>query len=214
MFGIQLVTLAVSGLLGLGYFRYIEEAPGTKRTVCKTSPIMLLAVCAAMAGGPVLLIVALALSALGDAFLAYEGDRPLLGGLSSFLLAHVAYIALFLPMADIGVLSDQTWRLVAGAAVVALSLGMAVRLYRPVGNLAGPVMAYVTVIAVMVLLSLMLDDVMIFAGAMIFMASDTALALRIFVFRPGSRENRIAGLFVWASYYVAQLVLTLVLLDR
>lgn len=210
----QLATLVASGLLGLGYFRYLEGGPGTKRTVCKTLPILFLALYAAMAGGPILLIVALVLSACGDAFLAYEGDKPLLGGLSSFLLAHVAYIALFLPMSDFGVFGDEPWRFGAAAAVVALGSSMAMRLYRPVGDLALPVLAYISVIVAMVLASLVLDDAMIFAGAMIFMASDTALAFRIFVFRPGSRSYRLAGMFVWASYYVAQLVMTLALVGR
>lgn len=210
----QLATLAASGLLGLGYFRYLEGAPGAARTVCKTLPILLLALYVAMASGPVLLIVALALSACGDAFLAYEGEKPLLGGLSSFLLAHVAYIALFLPMADVSVLGGEPWRFAAVAAVIALGAGMAKKLYQPVGDLALPVVAYICVIVAMVLTSLALDDAMIFAGAMIFMVSDTALALRIFVFAPGSRSNRLAGLFVWTSYYIAQFVMTLALVGR
>jgi uncharacterized membrane protein YhhN len=38
----------------------------------------------------------LALSALGDAFLAHEGDAAFLGGLGSFLAAHILYAVLFI----------------------------------------------------------------------------------------------------------------------
>ena len=212
MIEVQFATLAVSGLLGIGYLRYVSDTPGTLRTVCKILPILLLAFYAATAGGPALLVLALLLSALGDAFLAYEGDVPLLGGLSSFLLAHVAYIALFLSTADPGLLTLEPWRWLAAVAVIALGLGMALRLRRPVGNLVLPVMAYITVIVAMAVTALMLEDATIFVGAIIFMLSDTALALRIFVFSPDSRIASMAAIFVWASYYTAQLVLTLALI--
>ena len=48
---------------------------------------------AVVENGPLLLFAALALSAVGDAFLSREGDRAFLGGLASFLAAHLAYIA-------------------------------------------------------------------------------------------------------------------------
>ena len=89
----------------------------------KTLAVGLLAVLVVVEDGPLLLVAALALSAVGDAFLSRDGDKAFLGGLASFLAAHLVYIALFLTRAaapDLRCLpnlarrrSPSPWRLVA-----------------------------------------------------------------------------------------------------
>jgi uncharacterized membrane protein YhhN len=71
------------------YLLALNKAPALGRTVAKTMAVGALSGLAFHAGGPALLIVALALSALGDAFLAHEGEAAFLGGLGSFLAAHM-----------------------------------------------------------------------------------------------------------------------------
>src|SRR5690606_40854198 len=95
------------------------DAPSWRRTAMKTAAVALLALLAALEGGPVLLVLALAISAVGDAFLAQNGRQRFLLGLGSFLIAHLAYIVLF-------------WRSVLGEDFI-LS-----RLWRP------PLLAFVT----------------------------------------------------------------------
>ena len=55
----------------------------------------LLAVLVFVENGPLLLFIALAMSAIGDAFLSRAGDRAFLCGLAAFLAAHLVYIGLF-----------------------------------------------------------------------------------------------------------------------
>ncbi len=66
------------------------------RSAAKTLAVAMLAVLAFMQGGPLLLVAALALSAVGDAFLSRDGEKAFLGGLASFLAAHILYVPLFL----------------------------------------------------------------------------------------------------------------------
>ena len=87
-------------------------APSWRRTIAKTLAVSLLGVVAMLAGGPVLLVIALLLSAAGDAFLAHTGERAFLAGLASFLAAHIGYVLLFAGTGDglAGIGSDW-WRL-------------------------------------------------------------------------------------------------------
>ena len=90
------------------------------RSAAKTLAVAMLAVLAALQGGPLLLVVALALSAVGDAFLSRDGEKAFLGGLASFLVAHIVYIALFLRSGGgLGLLGAESWR---GAIALALAV--------------------------------------------------------------------------------------------
>src|SRR5690606_24910031 len=90
--GILLLSIAAALL----YLPVLGRPPSLRRTAVKAGSVALLAALAFEAGGPLLLVAALALSALGDAALAQEKDRFFLAGLVSFLLAHIAYVVLFL----------------------------------------------------------------------------------------------------------------------
>ena len=58
-----------------------QHAADAARTAVKTLAVALLAVLTFVENGPLLLFAALALSALGDAFLSRDGDRTFLAGL-------------------------------------------------------------------------------------------------------------------------------------
>lgn len=122
---------------------------GMGRAMLKTLCVALLAVAAGMEAGSYWLPVALALCALGDFLLAYDGENAFLAGLVAFLLGHLAYVVLF-------------WRVGGGEAaicafgygVVALvALGviwMSAKLWPHTGPMRWPVIAYTLVIAAMV----------------------------------------------------------------
>ena len=199
--------IAVS-LLGFGVYLFVlDQPPSLKRTIAKTVAVGVLAALAFLAGGPVLLVVALALSAAGDAFLAHEGDPAFLGGLGSFLLAHIAYAVLF-----IGAGTGLAAAPVSGVvAVVVFALVMGTLMVRNAGPLALPVAVYVLAIAVMGLGGVTLGG-LVLLGAALFMASDAILGSEKFLMPETSSLRRISAPAVWMFYYAGQALITLSLL--
>lgn len=204
-------TLIFSVVAALLYVFVLDTQPSLIRTVAKTLAVAFLAVLAVVQGGPLLLAVALALSALGDAFLSREGDRAFLAGLGSFLAAHLVYIALFwLSGGSFDILTAQPWR--AGVAIVmaVFALLILARLLRVVApDMRLPIVAYVTAIVAMGVAALTLDNVFVIAGAVLFIASDAILAAEKFLMASLSPRRRPARIAVWALYYAAQVLITL-----
>lgn len=199
--------LAVS-LLGFVVYLFVLDQPASlKRTLAKTVAVAALAALAFLAGGPVLLVVALALSAAGDAFLAHEGDPAFLGGLGSFLLAHIAYAVLFLASGP-GLAAAPVPGIVA---VVVFALVMGTLMVRKAGALALPVAAYVLAIAVMGLGGVTIGG-FVLLGAVLFMASDAILGSEKFLMSEASSLRRLTGPAVWVLYYAGQALITLGLL--
>ena len=91
-------TLVFSVAAAVLYLFMTHRPVSLARTAAKTAAVALLAVLAWLAGGSVLLVAVLAVSALGDYFLSLDGERNFLFGLGSFLLGHVGYVVLFLPI--------------------------------------------------------------------------------------------------------------------
>jgi uncharacterized membrane protein YhhN len=148
-------------------------------------------------------LVALALSWIGDLLLTYQVRQAFLGGLVSFLLGHVAYSVAF------GTLGVRL-SVLAGAAVSITIIAIFVwRWLAPhVGDMTGPVVAYIVVISVMVVLAFGAfgDGAtwLIPVGATLFFVSDLFVARNQFV-APGV-TNRVWGL---PLYYLAQVLLAL-----
>ncbi|PPJ45373.1 lysoplasmalogenase [Rhizobium sp. KAs_5_22] len=203
------IVLALAVLIGLSYFAILPKPASPRRALWKTLPVSLLALYALLMEAPDLMVLGLALSALGDAFLAYEGEKNFMGGLSSFLLAHIAYGALFYEIGDLRILTGEAWRLSAAGLSVALAVLLVAYLWRPAGRLAPAVLAYATAIAAMAILSLSVPPIAVFVGAALFLSSDAVLAVETFRMEKSHPMRRLAALYVWASYFAAQVVLTL-----
>ena len=144
------------------------------------------------------ILAGLALSLVGDVLLMLPADL-FLPGLVSFLLAHIAYIWAFS--------RGGSWRPSAGAVCLAV-YGAAVYVWlRPgLGALRWPVLVYLAVICTMGWQAL--DRwrarrdraaVLAAAGALLFIASDTALAVNRF-----GRPFAAAPLVVLTTYFAAQ----------
>lgn len=158
-------------------------------------------VAVALAGGVhgrygVLLLAGLALSVAGDALLLSRARSAFLAGLVAFLLAHVAYAAAFAPGS-----SRPAWALGAVAATVAAVLAW---LWRHLGEMRVPVVAYCAVIGTMLWLALGVPAPLVRAGALLFFLSDLLVARDRFV-APG-KANRLVG---WPLYYAGQYLLAL-----
>lgn len=204
-------TFVFSAGLAFFYLLVQRQPPSWRRTAAKAGSVALLALLALIEGGPLLLAVALALSAAGDAFLAHDGEKPFLGGLASFLTAHLVYVALFVMAGGgVGIVSGQPWRLVLPLVAVVAALLLLARLLPAVGpTLRAPVTVYVVAIVAMMLAAATVPPPLVMLGAALFMASDAILAVEKFLLAPGSAHRQWAGPAVWVLYYAAQLCITL-----
>ena len=156
------------------------------------------------------LLAALAASLAGDVFLMFPGY--FIPGLVAFLLAHLAYIALF--RQQVGWLPNRR----ALMAVVGVAGGMYGVLWfggLPAG-LRAPVAAYVVAIALMAAQAIgratVLRDkpsVLVAVGALCFMLSDTLLAINRFV-----TPLPMSPVWVLGTYYTAQCLIVVGLLRQ
>lgn len=203
--------LCLSVALGTSYLWILPQDKTVFRAVWKTLPVLLLALYAFLIDAHPLLVAALALGALGDWSLAFEGDRAFVGGVASFLSAHVAYVALLATITDPEIAFAEPWRVVAGLLVALVTTGVLMRIWRPAGRLALPIGIYVLLFMVLVWLTLGLANPLVFVGASLFILSDIVLTIRKYRTGPGHRIDGAAAYFVWVTYYAAQVILTLTL---
>lgn len=149
-------------------------------------------------------VAGLILSLAGDIFLMLPEDR-FVAGLTSFLCAHVFYIAAF-TYESAGALSF--WTLVPFLIYGALVLHV---LWPQLGKMKLPVLVYVAVILTMGwaaadrrLMTGQEGSLLAFLGAVLFIASDSLLALDRF-----RRRFRSAQLLILSTYFAAQWLIAL-----
>ena len=149
-------------------------------------------------------IVALLLSLAGDVFLLPQVDN-FIGGLASFLLGHVAYIA-GLAISD---LSLSAGLIGIGIALVASAI-IGWRIQQAAAHkdrrLGIPVAGYSTVISVMFATAVATTDFMAIRGAILFYSSDAILGWNRFV-KP-MKGGRLATML---TYHSAQAFLVVAL---
>ncbi|SJM31341.1 lysoplasmalogenase family protein [Mesorhizobium delmotii] len=204
-------TLLFSLAAAVIYAFTIDMPPKLARSAVKTLAVAMLAVLASLQGGPWLLVAALTLSAIGDAFLSREGEKAFLGGLASFLVAHGLYIALYLRFGDgVGLLSAEPWRAAIAMAMAVFALAMLFALWRRVGPaLRLPVSVYIAAILAMAISALTLSNFWIIGGAALFIASDGLLASEKFLLSAISPHRAWMRNAAWMLYYAAQLAITM-----
>ncbi len=202
------VVLTASVLLALVHFRWLEKPTSHPRALLKMLPVLLLSGYALALHAP-LLAAALALAALGDLCLAYDGEGSFIAGLLAFLLSHIAYVALFWPHADLALIVESPWRYAFAWLFVILAGLLLLILWRSAGKLALPVAAYAAAIIAMALSALSVRPMMPGVAATLFVMSDTALGLQRFVVKPADPTMKRLKPFVWVTYYAAQLIFTL-----
>lgn len=149
-----------------------------------------------------LILGALLLGWLGDAFLLSRAAKAFLGGLAAFLLSHLLFAGAFMTA---GVSTGA----MGVAAVLAVLFGAGVLrwlLPHVPGEMRLPVLAYVAVILLMCIAAAghaaASGRWAVLAGAVLFTASDLSVARDRFV-QPAF-VNRLWG---WPTYFAAQLVL-------
>lgn len=185
---------------------WFAVATHRRRLVLLAKPAALLALIAvAVAAGAATttpgrwLLAGLVLCLAGDVFLLRDSEPAFLGGLSSFLLGHLAYVATFLTLG----LTEPAWGLIGVMALIAVLI--ATRQVIPAAHreggasLAGAVTAYMLVIGAMVIVAWMTGEWLVGAGALTFMVSDAVLATAKFV-----RRRAQADLVVMVTYHLGQ----------
>jgi uncharacterized membrane protein YhhN len=152
-------------------------------------------------------LAALSTGLVGDVLLLGDGEGRFLGGLGAFLVGHLAWVAAFL---GAGVQAPERAWVGAGVVLVALVAGRAIvpgALRQGGAALAGPVVLYMAVIAVMAVVGWATGTLPVGVGATLFVVSDTLLGLARF-----DRELRWSAPAVMVTYHLAQALLVLGLL--
>jgi uncharacterized membrane protein YhhN len=204
-------TLVFSLVAAVIYAFTLNMPPTLARSAAKTLAVSMLAMLAFMQGGPLLLVAALALSAVGDAFLSRDGETAFLGGLASFLAAHILYVPLFLQSGGgLGLLGAESWRGAIALAMAVFGIVMPAALWRRVGPaLRLPIGVYVAAILAMGISALTTSNLWVIGGAILFMASDGLVAAERFLLAAISPHRVWMRYAVWTLYYAAQLAITL-----
>ena len=208
------MTTAVLSLLVLAsaLLNIRAEYKGPRRQVYVFKPltvvlVILIALQTKFAAAPLykqLIIAGLLCSLAGDVFLIWPRER-FVAGLVCFLFAHLFYVAAF--TVD-GARTLSVW----GAAILVLYGTLMLRLLWPhLGKLKAPVSVYVAVILLMAWQALnrwmaMGDagSALALAGALLFVASDSALAWNRF-----RGEFKSAQAVVLITYFAAQWLIAL-----
>jgi uncharacterized membrane protein YhhN len=191
-----IAAIAVSALLEIA-----AETTGHRRSVYLLKPLTtgLIVVLAATTPQAVsgfyrtTVVLGLLFSVAGDVFLMLPGDR-FVQGLASFLVAHICYIVAFSSVA--GSLSALGGLFLLGWGAFLLGV-----LWARLGAYRVPVAVYAVVLLMMAWTAI---AARVAVGALLFVASDSALALERF-----GRKHRWAQTMVLSTYFAAQLLIAL-----
>jgi uncharacterized membrane protein YhhN len=162
-------------------------------------------------------LVALAFSLLGDVFLLGP-DRRIAGqpnfvlGLGAFLVAHLSYLVAFVKLHGHGsaaISAVLTGLVLAGAVFAAVGRPILAGARAEDPRLAGPVLAYLVVISLMVVGAWWTLDLRVILGASLFAFSDAVIGWTRF-----RRPDRRGPVTVIVTYHLAQILLVLGLLRR
>lgn len=202
---VYLWVSVAAAVVYLGLDLTTASMPGLALT--KALGIILLGVFALLKRAPILAI-ALFLSAGGDYALAMSPPQ-LEAGIGLFGAAHLTYIAIFALMVLRGGLKREGLVLAGGLFVYGVALWLWIN--GGMGGLLVPASVYLGIILVMAMAAgLVKGPNLIVIGALLFVVSDSVIAMRWFrdvlVFDNGLDFG---GVIVWSTYYGAQLCLTL-----
>lgn len=204
-----LIVLSAGAALTYGVL-LSPQPPSAARTVVKTLAVAPLAVLVYLQGGHPLIALGLALSAVGDAFLAGDPKKWLPPGLGAFLLAHLLYVGAFLYTGEGFEAALEPLRAIGALGAIAAAVGMLGWLWGSLGKLKIAVAAYVAAIAAMVVTSLWLPPSYwpVMLGALGFFASDAILSIDLFKGLKLGGNERVTAWAIWFLYYLGQAGIT------
>lgn len=200
--------IAISVLIGLGYgVVWVGRKNSAVRSILKTLPVLLLAMAALISETPMLLFLALLLSAAGDAFLSRDGEAAFLAGLGSFLTAHLVFAVLFLKFPSGQIVSGLVLNMVIAITILMILLVLS-NLWKHLGSMKIPVVIYTLIIGLMNISAWGTgQSALLLAGVTLFVFSDMVLAHEIFFWKK-PEIKKFAAYTVWFSYFIAQTMIT------
>jgi uncharacterized membrane protein YhhN len=204
MENLYLIPLILFPVASLLYLALIHKLPFKGDFAIKATPALCLAALSLICLPEMfawLLFAGFVLSALGDISLSFEGEKFFIGGLVSFLLAHVVYIITF---AQESPWTTELWWLLALLGVFGIVMVVVLTPY--LGEMKLPVYVYISVILTMDVMAVLhgAASPVLIAGALTFTVSDTILALNKF-------RKPIWGAHYWvmSTYYLGQALIFL-----
>ena len=158
-------------------------------------------------------ILAIIFSCGGDTLLMFQQSNPnfFMFGLGSFLLAHICYIFAYKQHVSVNSEDElQGLQKIRFALPILLSgTGLIAILYNHLGDLKIPVVIYAGVLTYMVLVALFrfgktntASFTMVFGGAILFMISDSLIAINKFL-----EPLSMAGFWIMITYIGAQFLI-------
>ncbi len=203
-------ALGAATLLAVVYgVIFSHRPPGPAKLVVKVASMVGLTAIAAIMDAPGLLVAGLAVSVIGDAFLAGRPERWLLPGMAAFFLAHAFYVVLFWQLGEGG----WSWPVKLGQAVLVLGGAAYIRWLAPsiVPKMRLPVFLYGAVILMMGAAALALPAAYRLAtlGALMFIASDALLANELFRRPADAPVRRLPSIALWLLYFFGQALIAL-----
>lgn len=154
------------------------------------------------------LSLAILFSWLGDIFLMYTMNNEIyfIAGLASFLIAHIFYILCFLQLVNTRIKSFK-WKFALPLIIYGILL--LVYLYSALGDMRLPVIVYAVVITLMGIAALHrlgktsdYSFAFVFIGALLFIASDSMIAINKFQSPFNSAPFLIMVTYIAAQYLI------------
>jgi uncharacterized membrane protein YhhN len=190
--------LPLSILCGVAYFLTSAWQPFPGSLAIKGLSVTLLALYARKHNAPLLALGLLA-SSLGDMLLDVQGKNLFIPGLVAFLVAHIIYTTFFFQHWQRPLRLDSRQKILIGAVLV-YAVIFNIWLAPDLGPLTAPVAFYICAITCMVTSSVVARSPWpVIAGAFLFLASDSLLAVAKF-----KGPFPLRNFLVWGTYYLAQ----------
>lgn len=200
-----LFRLAVAADLAAIYFQRVEVRYISKPLIVVTLMVWFYQQIKNISGAAMYFMAALLFSLLGDIFLLFEEKNSLffIAGLGSFLLAHLLYITAFFMLRKTQP-SHARWFWIIATAIYGSTLLYMLLPY--LGQMKVPVAVYALVLCMMLISAVHAfskpyskPGIICVAGALLFVLSDTMLAINKFYF-----GFAYAGLAIMITYAAAQ----------
>ncbi|MBT3788241.1 MAG: lysoplasmalogenase [Alphaproteobacteria bacterium] len=200
------LLLGLSAGFALSYLLCLPLDPFAGLVFIKGGGVFLLAVVAWRVADDTagrLLSLALLLSSLGDVFLRIDPVGMFVHGLGSFLVAHLVYVMLFLRLRPRPVMASGRQRALIALFII-YGLGLGGWMMPHLGAHMIPVLVYAFVICLMGITCVVagFGNSWVLLGALLFISSDTALAVDKFMTPIDG-----IGWYIWPSYYIGQLLI-------
>lgn len=162
-----------------------------------------------MASAKVFIVAALLFSWTGDIFLQLRRDRGryFVPGLAAFLMAHICYTAVFVKQqGNETILHNRTWILIP---VIIYGFGLILFLYNNLGKKKVPVIIYSITILCMLTSALSIygkvdqrSFLLVISGALLFVISDSVLAINRFGHRFRAAQACIMTTYVTGQFLI------------